>query len=194
MLHNKIDLAFLVSALAIALLAGCACAAGAPAPSVLQFPIISWIPLATAAALIIITVAGIVYALSGTIASTNARNWSRVQIYEALLSLVLIMIFGSFSYLFFINPQSAFGALNLVPPSTPTLDCTKATNIFMLATCNLTMFNLATFRLANVWYGLAFTMSLLPSIGLKVNPIPSAANLSITMTFPESCPWWIRHC
>jgi hypothetical protein len=178
--RNKTNLAFLLSMLAVALMAGSAGAAGA-APSVLHFSELPWIPVATVAVLSVITVAAIVYALSGTISSTNARNWARVQIYEALLSLVLILIFGAFSYLFFINPQGAFGALNLVPSTAGTLQCNKAADIFQLASCDLSMFNLATFKLANVWYLMAFFVSMIPGLSINFAPIPVVAGLGASL-------------
>ena len=174
--RNKTSIAFLVSMLAIALLAGCAGAAGGA--SSLPFSTVPWVPIATVAVLAIMTIAGIVYALSGTIASTNARNWSRVQIYEALLSLVLIAIFGAFSYMFFINPQGAFGALNLGPSTAATLQCNQAADVFQLASCDLAQFNMATFKLANVWYDMAFLVSLMPSLRIEFSPLPAVAGIS----------------
>lgn len=156
----------------------------------------SWIPVATIAVLTVMLVAGLVYSLSGIIGSTNARNWSRMQIFEALLSLIFIVAFGTFSSLLFLNPQGAFSAINLVPgaplaqgaTSNPLTDCTGATSVYALATCDLSMFNTAGFRLANTWYMLAYVCGLVPSISLTLTPIPAVpwinAQLSPTSMIP----------
>ncbi len=183
--RKKIISTLLVSLLAVALLSGSAIAA---APQALPFSIMPWIPVATAAVLVIMAIAGIVYALSGTIASTNARNWSRMQIYEALLSLVLIAIFGAFSYMFFINPQGAFGALNLVPSTAGALPCNEATTIFTLASCDLAQFNIATFKMANIWYLMAFMISLVPSLSISIAPIPAVAGIGASLGMPGIIP------
>ena len=177
---RKRGLVPILSVVLLALLARCPEAAGHPALGggyllqQLPFTPVAWIPLASAAVLTVITVAAIVYALSGAIGSQNARDWSRMQIYEAALSLLLIIIFGAFSYFFFINPQSAFASLNMVPPTSqqrpvsPSIDCTSATDIFELATCDLSMFNRAAFQLANAWYGIAYITSIVPGFDIKI--------------------------
>lgn len=101
---------------------------------------VSWIPIALLVALTVIVVASFTYMLSGIINSERARMWSRFQIYEALLSILLIGAFGSLSFLFFLNPQPVFSAINVVPPP-----CTSAKQLHSLASCDLGLFNTASF-------------------------------------------------
>lgn len=154
-----------------------------------QLPLspVAWVPLASIAVLAVITIAAMVYALSGIIGSANARSWSRAQIYEAILSLVLIIIFGAFSYLFFVNPQGAFSALKLVP-SAPAIDCTKAASIFELATCDLSMFNTAAFQLAGVWFMISYMIGILPGISIMITPVPTIPELGFSVTLPSVIP------
>ena len=85
-------------------------------PNCLPITPFAWIPVAILAALVVIMIAAIVYMLSGIVRSDRARQWSRFQIYEVILSLLLIFAFASIAYMFFLNPQGLFGSqLNIVP-------------------------------------------------------------------------------
>jgi hypothetical protein len=187
----------LLPAILLALLSG---SPGAAAPQQLPLSPVAWIPVAAVAVLAIITIAGIVYALSGAIGSQNARNWSKAQIYEGVLSLIMIMIFGSFSYLFFINPQGAYRALDLVPCCTRTgtgsldctsacpsgtdlaqIDCANAASVFTLATCDLSMFNHAMFNLGNIWLSVAYLIGVVPELTINIG-VPSIEGLGFAFS------------
>lgn len=168
----------MLAVVALSALIGSAHAAGPSAP--LPITPTSWISIATVAVLVVMTVAAMVYALSGAIGSPNARAWSRVQIYEALLSLIMILVFGSFSYLFFLNPQHAFGSLGLVPQGAGTTGCSSANDLFTLAVCDLSIFNQAAFNIEGVWYMLSYATGILPSIGITIAPIQGVEDVSFT--------------
>jgi hypothetical protein len=190
---------FALIPIALAMLA-CTAHAAVPGPWFLMqlelYSPVTWIPVCVVAVLAIILVAGVVYSLSGIIGSTNAKNWSRVQIFEALLSLILIIAFGAFSSLLFLNPQAAFRAFNLMPgwplaqgaASNPSTDCTGATSIYSLAACDLSMFNSASFDLSNTWYVLSYVTGLLPNIAVTITPYPLSPGISINMPAANAIP------
>jgi len=137
----------------------------------------TWWPIALIAVLVVILVAAIVYILAGIIASTNARAWARIQIYEAFLSIVLIMIFGFFSYLFFLSPQAAMGpnGLNLVPQSFSILGytiqsgCSSANDIFQLSVCDLSLFNGAVSTTAEFFYYVSYITGIVPTLDISLS-------------------------
>lgn len=139
----------------------------------------NWISAATLGVLVVGAVAALVYMLSGLIGSTNARTWSRMQVYEALVSIILIIAFGFFSYLFFLNPQNAFSSLNLVPPT-----CTSASDIFTLATCDLATFNAASFTLGGIMFAASYISGFIPSIGVSITPVPTQQGLNASFVAP----------
>ncbi|MGC8586031.1 MAG: hypothetical protein ACP5K5_00595 [Candidatus Micrarchaeia archaeon] len=140
----------------------------------LVFTPTTWLPFAVIAVLVVALVAAIVYMLAGVINSNNARAWSRMQIYEAMLSLLLIIIFGAFSYLFFLNPQPAFGpsGLNIVPQSFSVLGfniaqgCSNANDIFNLSVCDLSLFNGAASTAAAFTYYVSFIAGIIPTLSV----------------------------
>lgn len=149
--------------------------------SLAQLPInpSSWIAVASLAVLVVIAVSALVYILSGIIISANARGWARLQVYQALLSIFLLIIFAFFSFLFFLNPQGAFGGLGLVPNDPTAPNCLAATTIHTLATCDLSIFNTASFQLANYIYWASYVGGALPGVDAKITPIPEQQGLSI---------------
>jgi hypothetical protein len=171
----------------------------------------TWVPFAVIAALLVVMVAVIIYMLSNIIKSDNAKNWARFQIYEVLLSVLLIVAFASITYLFFLNPQTAFTQLNLVPQSVtfnspvssvsvlnlgsipiPTsntvtaIGCTGATQLFSLASCDLSVFNNATFAFAGETFYATYVTAAIPS--LQYNPIKALSNDYFKMTWPGLIP------
>ncbi len=114
--------------------------------------------------LLIIVIAAIVFALAGIINSPNARTWSRMQIYEALLSLVMLLIFSFFAYLFLINPQGAFKAIGLLPTA-----CSggSVVDTFTLASCDISTFNNAAFQLAQTLYVGSYILGFTPGFTMS---------------------------
>ncbi len=133
---------------------------------------IAWIPFAGVAVLAVMSVAALVYMLGGIISSPNAKNWSRIQIYEALLSMFMLLLFSAFSYLFFINPQGAYRSLNLVPGDAALhTGCTDSNNIFSLAVCDLNLFNSAAETFGGMMIFIPFITGLVPGINIILAPI-----------------------
>jgi hypothetical protein len=115
-----------------------------------------YLPLAFVIVLTVILCAAIVYMLAGVINSDQAKGWAKFQIYEALLSMFLLVIFSSITYIFFLNPQTTFSSVKLVP--TP---CVSASQVFTLATCDLALFDNASYGMVRTLYYVSFFSSVL---------------------------------
>jgi len=87
---------------------------------------------------LVIVVAAFVYILASIINSHNAKNWAKIQIYEALLSVLLIIIFIGIFYIFLINPSSSYNSAGLLPP-----ECNTASinTMFNLSACDIGTFS-----------------------------------------------------
>lgn len=145
----------------------------------------NWVPIAFVAVLLIIAISAFVYVLSGLINSSHAKAWAQSQIYEALVSIVLLLIFAFFTYLFFLNPVPAFTQGCLVPggacaysspPAASGSGCTAmSTNtIYSLAACDMAYFNNNAFNVGEGMFYLGFLSGLSP--GIRVNA--SVPNIS----------------
>lgn len=88
--------------------------------------------------LVVIAIAAMVYILANVINSQNAKNWAKIQIYEALLSVLLIIIFISLFYLFLINPKPAYKSIDLLPSS---CDTNSINTLFNLSACDIGTFS-----------------------------------------------------
>jgi hypothetical protein len=144
----------------------------------------SWISLATIAVLTVILVAIMVYMLSNITNSQYAKAWSRFQIYEAMVSLLLIAVFGTISFLLFLNPQTVFNSMKLVPST-----CTGATQLYTLAACDIGTFDSAAFGFANYLFWGNFIFSLIGgfSPNFKVDPLGSDF-ISFSISVPQIVP------
>lgn len=125
----------------------------------------NWIPYAAVFILMVVMVSAFVYALSSVVASSNAKRWARIQIYEALLSMILLLLFGTLSYIFFINPEPAYNAASLVPGA-----CTSSTNMFSLSLCDLQQFNNNAYNVGGVLLWVPFVTGLLPGLWIQFQP------------------------
>ena len=130
-------------------------------------PVVS-MGLAIIVVLIVITISAFIYIIASVINSSNAKNWAKIQIYEALLSIVLLLIFLGLFYLFLINPSTYYNSVGLLPKecSTPSIN-----TLFNLSACDIGTFSnnaLGYFDLVSV-IGLASGSS--PGIEFGFEPI-----------------------
>jgi len=109
-----------------------------------------WLPLGMIIAFMIIGVAVVVYMIGTAMKYQYAIAWAKTQIYEVSLSIILLAIFSFFVFVFFINPQSSYASLGLVPDS-----CQYANNIYELATCDLGTFTQATTNMFTIVFDAA---------------------------------------
>lgn len=151
----------------------------------------AWYPVAIVAILALILIAAIVYMLSGIINSENAKQWSRFQIYEALLSVLLLSVFVAVTYIFFLNPQPVFGALKIVPqPQNGLSGCTGATQIFTLATCDVSQFNNASFSMFRYAFLSTYITNFISGYTVvpKFDPIEVTPTINIEFQIPSIIP------
>lgn len=126
-------------------LAGLAYAQTSSPVQALPFTPQVWLPLGMIIALMIIGIAAVVYMLGKAMTYQYAIAWAKAQIYEAFLSIILLAIFSSLVFIFFINPQSSYASLGLVPDG-----CQYANNIYELAACDLGTFTQATTNMFSI--------------------------------------------
>ncbi len=168
-----------------------------------QLPIntLNWLPLAGVAILAVMTVAAFVYMLSSVAASPNAKRWARVQIYEALLSMIMLLFFGAFSYMFFINPQTAYQSLDLVPQDVTfsgsysfsgipmTISGCRSSagdpnsNIFALSMCDLNYFNGIAYNIGELMLWIPFITGIVPGLSIGISPWEGIAVSVYTASF-----------
>ena len=142
----------------------------------------TWVPVAMVAVLLIIMVAALVYMLSGIMGNESWRAWSLGQVYEALMSFILLLAFAFFTYLFFVNPQTAFGHAGLVPPQ-----CTGTTTIYTLAACDISTFNGDAFSMAQTLYLISYFAGITSGINIAV-AVPSMPDLGVSFGLPSFIP------
>ncbi len=130
--------------------------------------------VAIVAVLLIISIAAFVYMLSSAISSQNAKNWAKLQVYQALISMILLLIFLGLFYVFLINPVPAYNSVGLTPSQCN--DSVSVNTLFSLSACDLGTFNQNAFAYFNALTYIAFaagsspgfSTGLEPSIGLGV--------------------------
>ncbi|HUY70213.1 MAG TPA: hypothetical protein VMV00_01435 [Candidatus Baltobacteraceae bacterium] len=159
-------------------------AAQSQAPNNARLATLQWLPVAGVGVLAIIAVAALVFVLSGLTNSQNARAWSRIQVYEGLLSIVMVLVFAAFSFIFTLSPQNAFQSMGLVPS-----ECTGATTIQTLGTCDMSAFNKAAFQLADYSYLISLGVSLVPDMRISIMPINGQKNIKIDTRVKALVPW-----
>ncbi len=160
-------------------ISGCSATGGAASlVNYITAPCGAWFPIALIAVLIVIGIMAIIYGLSEFIGRNDIKTWVRVKIYDALLSVVFILIFAAFGTLLFTIPvASTLQSVKLFPGSggsTPS-ECasqspTKVNNLYSVASCDMFLFN---FYEANVnlyiFYTFLLTSAVAPEIGFSLN-------------------------
>ena len=116
--------------------------------------------------MVIIMVAALVYALASVISSQNAKNWAKMQVYEALLSILMLVIFSAFVYVFFLNPQGLYGATGMLPPT-----CGAASDgtLFNLSNCDLSTFTTLAYAGFTMLTVGTYVTALVPGFSFNLN-------------------------
>ncbi len=127
----------------------------------------TWVPIALIIALLVIVVAAVIYMLSGIVGNNDIRAWSQNQLYQTFITIILLLVFAAFTYLFFLNPQGAFGAVGLVPAQCNPQN-QNPTTIYTLATCDISTFTTDAFQLSQVLYFVSYFLGASPGIAIKV--------------------------
>jgi hypothetical protein len=139
-----------------------------------------WFGITFIVALLVIVVAAAIYMIAPLFGSSAMRQWSIFQVYEAVLSIALIVLFLGVGQILFLNPQTGFASVGLVPNG-----CTAATTIYMLSTCDLAQFNNASYSVAGYMWAFAFAKALIPATSFAIQPTPQeGVGLEITFQVP----------
>ncbi len=147
-----------------------------------------WLSFATIAVLALVSVAAMVYMLSGLIGSEEAKNWSRNQIYEGLLSLVILMILIAFIWIFSQNVWQTYYAAGLTAQPTSIYSCQSAQDLFEIATCNLAQFNGLAMGFFQSVYFFGVIAGLAPGISYSYDTSYFNTQIVVTYGIPAILP------
>ncbi len=126
-----------------------------------------WLALAFLFALSVIMVAVFVYEISNISNSTNGKMWAKTQIYEAILSIIMLLIFIGIGSLLMLNPKPAYNSIGILPFQCNT---TSINTIYNLSACDLGTFNSNVDTLIYVIYGFTFSAGLEPGFSIRISP------------------------
>ncbi|MCL5093344.1 MAG: hypothetical protein M1128_02670 [Candidatus Marsarchaeota archaeon] len=146
----------------------------------------TWLSIAFVFTLIVILIAAIVYMLASVISSSNAKNWARIQIYEAVFSVVLFIAFISVIGVFFINPQAAYSSAGLVPS---TCSATDINTLFNMSACDIGAFSNTAFGYFGGLFYLGYVIGFVPGFDVVAH-VPGQMGISVKAglesVFPKS--------
>ncbi|HUB92419.1 MAG TPA: hypothetical protein VL945_00495 [Candidatus Saccharimonadales bacterium] len=141
----------------------------------------AWFSVSALAALAVLAVLALIYGISQFVGRSDIRSWTRVKIYDVMLSLLLIFAFLFAASLIYGTNLNFLNTYNLVPN-----ECTGAMgNIYSLSICDMYQFNVFTANLNNAqYYFVLVAVSLQPSYNIRID-IPVAGG-SIGLAAPFS--------
>lgn len=147
-----------------------------------------WFPIVLLAAFAIITIIGLIYALSPLLGRTDIRTWARAKIYDALITIVFALIFVSFSTVICtVNPTSSMRSIGILPANCdPIISNTPSTtgiaDIYGLSLCEIYQFNQ---NVASFTQSLYWTSLLLGGINPEITiAIPEGGNFQPVVAGP----------
>ena len=140
----------------------------------LTAPYTSWFPIVVTAALAVLSILAVIFVLSPLLGRNDIRSWVRVKMYEVLLSIALVMIFGAFATeLCTFNPVPAFERVQLVVPSQcGSTSGTGIDNIYGLAVCDMYNFKLYNIELNQYIYYVAIAFSTAGKVTFSLELLP----------------------
>lgn len=152
-----------------------------------------WFPVVVIASVMIISILGFIYALTGIWGRSNIGLWVKAKIYEVLFSLVLVFIFFFMVQAFLaINPVPAFQSAGLAQPSFDPSVCpqvkspypnaqdpvqllgngqTVPTDMYALSICDMKQFLSSTADLNEFVFWLSVRLSLVPQITVNLESL-----------------------
>jgi hypothetical protein len=137
-----------------------------------------WFAVAGIAALAVLAILAFIYAISQFVGRSDIRAWTRVKIYDTILSLFLIIVFGYALSIIYTLPVSNFSTWQIVPN-----ECTNNVyDIYSLSTCDMNAFNNFTGRFDYQQYVLLLLMGTLQTEIYVTWPISGNAPSSLLAT------------
>jgi len=142
----------------------------------------AWFPVAVIAALAVIGILAIIYAISPLVGRTELRPWAKIKVYDVLFSIVLILIFFAITeFIFSIDYSSALGE-NLVPSacsSITTQSSGTVPDLYLLAMCDLSTFNGYVNQVGLIGFAGGFIIGTFPSVNVEENLDPISYEFKI---------------
>ena len=121
------------------------------------------------AAMIVFLIAAFVYMLSNVIGSHNGLNWAKTQIYQALIGIIILLVFIWLTPLLLSNPSGALNSAGILPS---TCRSSNVNTLFNTSACDLSTFTTSATTLMQTIYYLTYVEALIPGVGIAPN-IPS---------------------
>ena len=125
--------------------------------------IVNWESTALIGVFVVMVVALFIYMLSRFMFNTRVEAWAKMQIYEAILSFILLLIFVWISAYFFTNPVPSFQQMHLVPSQ-----CTGVSDLFTLSACDLSTFNSDIETYLQIFFWSSTLLSLTPGVDVNI--------------------------
>ena len=153
-----------------------------------------WFPIILLAALAIITIVGLIYALSPLMGRTDIRTWARAKIYDALVTIIFAIIFLSFSTaICTVSPVSSMRSMGILPTTCdPNVANTPSSagisDIYGLSLCEMYQFNLNAASFTQSLYWMSIVLGINPTLSVFLPPepypfMPSPAGPGIGVSF-----------
>lgn len=150
--------------------------AASTAPSAFPVNPAAWEGIAIIAVLLIIAIASATYMLSGLAGSSEMKGWSMNQITEGITSIILLMIFIAFAYLFVLNPVNAYSSIGILPTQ-----CTGVTTIYSLAMCDIGTFTGYANNMVQFLFFVSFFSGLSPGFNVGITTPISGVTFSFSL-------------
>ena len=129
----------------------------------LSSPYTSWFPIIIIAVLASMSVLILIYSLAPIINGYNVRPWTKNKILDLLITLILVMSFGTVSTLICSsNPSSYFSTTGILPT---TCSSSSINTIYAISLCDLQQFNVYTLQFNQYLYYALLVLSITPNIG-----------------------------
>ncbi|MDE1851213.1 MAG: hypothetical protein KGH69_00805 [Candidatus Micrarchaeota archaeon] len=124
-----------------------------------------WAPIVVLGVLMVSMILGMLYILSPLIGRNDIRTWVRAKLYDQMFTVVLLLIFLSFSTaLCSYRPGGSLDGLGLLPAA-----CSGSSidSIYGIAACDIYTFNGNIQGMSESAYLLAMVVSLNPNVGIS---------------------------
>ncbi|MHB1830054.1 MAG: hypothetical protein ACYCO0_01545 [Candidatus Micrarchaeaceae archaeon] len=152
-----------------------------------------WFPIVMAAALAIIAVVAIIYQLSPLLGRNDIKVWARAKIYDAFVTIILAIIFLSFSTMIVsVNPVSAYSSVGLLPQlCNPSVNSnipssSNINDIYGISICDMYQFNQYVSIFSEGIYIFSIIGGLNPSTEINFPPPDGRPGFPISTAAPVS--------
>ncbi len=133
----------------------------------LSSPYTAWFSVVVMAVFASMSVLILIYALAPLINASNIRSWTKNKIIDLLITLILVMAFGTVSTLICSsNPSSYFSSAGILPTA---CSAPLVNNIYAISLCDLNQFNTYTLQFNQYLYYALLLFSITPKVGASLS-------------------------